>query len=174
MPPYDAVSVPAQVAASLRRKIYAGEYPPGTALPSAADLAAQYGRSRALMSQALGRLAAEELVSAEPGRGTFVRPRRVYQAVVEIPRTGNQQAREKHRLTRDAKLAADADEAIQRISVETGSAQAKLLVTVECASPARAASVAYTAARTACWNGWELAAASIAAGPETDPADPTA
>jgi DNA-binding transcriptional regulator YhcF (GntR family) len=173
VPPYDAVSVPAQVAASLRRKIYAGEYPPGTALPSAADLAAQYGRSRALMSQALGRLAAEELVSAEQGRGTFVRPRCVYQAVVEIPRTGNQQTRERHWLTRDARLAADTDEAIRRISVETGPAQARLHVTVECASPARAASVAYTAARAACWNGWDLAAANIAAAPEADPADPT-
>jgi DNA-binding GntR family transcriptional regulator len=74
---YGAVSVPAQVAASLRRKIYAGEYLPGTALPSAADLAAQYGHSKTLIS--------EELVSAERGRGTFVLPRRVNQAVVEIP-----------------------------------------------------------------------------------------
>jgi DNA-binding GntR family transcriptional regulator len=32
MQPYGAVSVPAQVAATLRRKIYAGEYLPGTAL----------------------------------------------------------------------------------------------------------------------------------------------
>jgi len=60
----------------------------------------------------------------------------------------------------------DADHAARR--------DAALVVAVECASPARAASVAYTAARTACWNGWDLAAASIAAGPETDPADPTA
>jgi DNA-binding GntR family transcriptional regulator len=169
MQPSGAVSVPAQVAATLRRKIYAGEYPPGTALPSATDLAARHGHSRALMSEALGRLAAEELVSPERGRGTFVRPRRVYQAVVEIPRIGRREAREQHRLARDAGLAGDADEAIRRISVETGAAQAKILVSVECASPARAVSVAYAVARAACWNGWDLAAARIAAGPETGP-----
>jgi GntR family transcriptional regulator len=65
-----------QLAAILRRKIRIGELPPGSQLPTEADLAADYRASRSTVRLALGVLRNEGLTRSEQGRGTFVRDRR--------------------------------------------------------------------------------------------------
>lgn len=59
----------------LSEAIRVGEYVPGSRLPSENALASQYGVSRPVVREAVSRLAAEGLVRAERGRGTFVSER---------------------------------------------------------------------------------------------------
>jgi GntR family transcriptional regulator len=74
----------AQLAAILRNAISDGDWPPGFALPSEADLCAMFGLSRTAVRQALAELAAEGLVHKEKGRGSFVRGPRAGFVVQEI------------------------------------------------------------------------------------------
>lgn len=68
------------IAEDLGRKIRAGEYPPGSALPAQRELGASYGVSLATARQALDLLEAEGLLTQQAGRGTFVaEPRAAYQ-----------------------------------------------------------------------------------------------
>lgn len=62
-----------QLAGILRAAIEAGEYPPGAAVPTAADLGQQYGVSEATANNALAVLRREGLVTSRHGAGTFVR-----------------------------------------------------------------------------------------------------
>lgn len=62
-----------QVADDIRAKINAGEYAPGTQLPSERDLVEAYQVSRPTVRDAIGVLRAEGVVVAEHGRGVFVR-----------------------------------------------------------------------------------------------------
>lgn len=69
------------VAADIRRKIQAGNYPPGHKLPGVTDLLTEYaGRlgvtSRSTIQAALRQLAEEGLLSSVHGVGTFVRAQR--------------------------------------------------------------------------------------------------
>ncbi|MFJ5231817.1 GntR family transcriptional regulator [Kitasatospora sp. NPDC088391] len=69
-----------QVAEQIRGRIAAGEYPPGSQLPSLAELQAQYGYSHGVGQSAYRLLEQEGVVRAKQGRGYFVRaqePRRV-------------------------------------------------------------------------------------------------
>jgi DNA-binding GntR family transcriptional regulator len=59
------------VAADLRRRIAAGEWQPGEALPTVAALAGHYGVSKATVTRTLRILAAEGLVRVVPRWGTF-------------------------------------------------------------------------------------------------------
>ncbi|RSM37561.1 GntR family transcriptional regulator [Amycolatopsis balhimycina DSM 5908] len=63
-----------QVAADLREKIVTGEFAPGAKLPSEHDLVEMYGVSRPTVREAVDVLRGEGLVTAEHGRGVFVRP----------------------------------------------------------------------------------------------------
>ncbi|QFU94498.1 GntR family transcriptional regulator [Amycolatopsis sp. YIM 10] len=63
-----------QVADELRKKINAGEYHPGDKLPSERVLVDTYQVSRITIREAVGLLRAEGLVSAEHGKGVFIRP----------------------------------------------------------------------------------------------------
>jgi DNA-binding transcriptional regulator YhcF (GntR family) len=63
----------ARVYAGLRVRILAGEFAPGTRLPSHTALAAEFGVAPFTARQALGHLQEAGLVSCEQGRGTFVR-----------------------------------------------------------------------------------------------------
>lgn len=63
-----------RVAADLRAKIEAGDYGPGSALPSERTLTETYGVSRPTIREALGLLRTEGVVTIEHGRGVFVRP----------------------------------------------------------------------------------------------------
>lgn len=66
-----------QVADDLRRRILAGEFAPGTSLPSEPALSAEYdGVSRTIVRQGLGILRNEGLIHSQHGRGWFVRAQR--------------------------------------------------------------------------------------------------
>src|SRR3954463_4592010 len=74
----------AQLAAILRKAISDGDWPPGFALPSEADLCSMFGLSRTAVRQALAELSAEGLVHKEKGRGSFVRGPRAGFVVQEL------------------------------------------------------------------------------------------
>jgi DNA-binding GntR family transcriptional regulator len=61
-----------RIADALRGRLSAAE--PGTALPSEAELAAEFGVARNTVRRALAELEREELISTLPGRGRVVRP----------------------------------------------------------------------------------------------------
>ncbi|MER6303518.1 GntR family transcriptional regulator [Kitasatospora sp. NPDC001539] len=62
-----------QVAAAMRQAIAAGEWPPGTQLPTETDLAEKYGVSRPTVRLAVAALRSEGQLDVKQGRGTFVR-----------------------------------------------------------------------------------------------------
>jgi GntR family transcriptional regulator len=68
LPPYR------QLAQILRDAIAAGDYDPGTALPSQRDLHRQFGISLDTIQRAVRVLVDEGLVEQVPARGAFVLP----------------------------------------------------------------------------------------------------
>ncbi len=79
-PPYQ------QVADDLRRKIRAGEYAPGTRMPSVRQLATGYGLSPQTIQNALRELRHDGLVVAQQGRAFFVRdPAGTAHQVADLP-----------------------------------------------------------------------------------------
>ncbi len=60
------------VKAALLQAIEAGQYPPGSALPSETPLAAALGVAIGTLRQAVGELVAEHILVRRQGRGTFV------------------------------------------------------------------------------------------------------
>ncbi|MER5490737.1 GntR family transcriptional regulator [Streptomyces sp. LE64] len=71
--PSDARPPFRQVADALRVAIASGVYGPGDRLPSARELAGEYGITHVTASQAVAVLKAEGLVESHVGRGVFVR-----------------------------------------------------------------------------------------------------
>src|SRR3954447_18508184 len=63
-----------RIADDLRRQIETGVYPPGEKLPSERVLAERYSAARNTAREAIRLLAEGGLVTAEHGRGVFVRP----------------------------------------------------------------------------------------------------
>lgn len=61
------------LAAAMRTRIVAGEWPPGSAIPAEQTLAAEHGVALGTMRRALELLAEQGLVQRVHGRGTFVR-----------------------------------------------------------------------------------------------------
>lgn len=57
---------------TLRRAIAAGQFPPGTKLPSEARLSEAHGVSRTVVREAISALRADGLVEAKQGAGVFV------------------------------------------------------------------------------------------------------
>lgn len=57
---------------SLRQAIGAGQYPPGSKLPSEAQLSEAHGVSRTVVREAIASLRADRLVEARQGAGVFV------------------------------------------------------------------------------------------------------
>ena len=72
-----------QIREDLRRRIEAGQWKPGEAIPSEAELQEIYGVSRATVRQALSELVMEGLLIRKQGRGTFVAPPKI---VEPLPR----------------------------------------------------------------------------------------
>ncbi len=80
-PPDTATPIQAQpgqsrygaLAAALRQRIVAGEWPPGTALPAETTLAGEHGVALGTLRQALQLLADQGLIERRHGRGTYVR-----------------------------------------------------------------------------------------------------
>lgn len=62
------------IAENLRHQIETGDLAPGAQLPSERELAAKYGTARNTAREAIRILSDSGLVSAEQGRGSFVRP----------------------------------------------------------------------------------------------------
>ena len=60
-----------RVIKDIRRRLAAGEWPPGGQMPTVEALAAQYETSTATVSKALAALAAEGLVKVIPRWGSF-------------------------------------------------------------------------------------------------------
>ncbi len=69
------------LAALLVNQISAGEFRPGTLLPSERVLAEEYGLSRSMVREALRTLAERRLLEIVPGRGSFVREATVADAI---------------------------------------------------------------------------------------------
>lgn len=63
----------AAVAAALRQRVIAGEWPAGSALPAETRLAADHGVALGTLRRALDLLAEQGLIERHHGRGTFVR-----------------------------------------------------------------------------------------------------
>jgi GntR family transcriptional regulator len=63
----------AALAAAMRSRIVAGEWPPGSAIPAEQTLAAEHGVALGTMRRALDLLAEQGLLERIHGRGTFVR-----------------------------------------------------------------------------------------------------
>ena len=61
-----------QIRHLLERSLEAGEWAPGTAIPSEFELAARFGVSQGTVRKAIGVLAAENLLVRRQGKGTFV------------------------------------------------------------------------------------------------------
>jgi GntR family transcriptional regulator len=72
-----------RIADELRRAIASGQLAPGAKLPSERELAEQYGTARNTVRQAIRLLSESGLVTAEHGRGVFVR------AAATLIRLGN-------------------------------------------------------------------------------------
>ena len=71
-----------QLSAHLRAQIVNHSLPPGTLLPSEAQLQERYGVSRSVVRQALGALTSEGLIDRGRGRGSIVAPRREHHRLV--------------------------------------------------------------------------------------------
>ncbi|MGW6461782.1 GntR family transcriptional regulator [Streptomyces sp. NPDC055078] len=65
-----------KIATDLRKKVEDGTYPPGAKLPSQRALAELYGVARNTVDEALKILGQQGIVTAEWGRGVFVRERK--------------------------------------------------------------------------------------------------
>lgn len=62
------------VADELLDRIIAGEFPPGTVVPGELELSARHDVSRMTVREAMKTLEAQQILSVERGRGTFVNP----------------------------------------------------------------------------------------------------
>ncbi|KAD3514960.1 UTRA domain-containing protein [Arthrobacter yangruifuii] len=71
-----------QLREHLRAQIMNHSLPPGTSLPSEAQLQARFGVSRSVVRQALGALEADGLILRGRGRGSTVAPRREHHRLV--------------------------------------------------------------------------------------------
>lgn len=175
MTPREAASA-VQVAAEVRAKILAGEYDATGRAPSRAELAAKqpkgYGISLANASVVLRMLAAEGWVTLDQGRGSFLRPRRLFQVDAEIGRPADVPRRpgESSALEAAVKAAARADPAVRGAGAATNAAAASVSLDVIAVSPARAADIAEGLVwsvddDTWSWDGWDLPGASVTARP---------
>ena len=86
----------AQVVAEIKRRIEAGEYPPGSLLPSEHQLVADFGVSRPTIVKALSSLRQDGWIDTQQGKGSFVRGRpalagaertRPAEGALELPET---------------------------------------------------------------------------------------
>ncbi|WP_081746508.1 GntR family transcriptional regulator [Arthrobacter sp. H5] len=81
--PSSAIPLHLQLRSHLRAQIVNHSMPPGTPLPSEAQLQDQFGVSRSVVRQALGALAAEGLIDRGRGRGSTVAPRREHHRLIQ-------------------------------------------------------------------------------------------
>lgn len=80
--PRNSLPLHHQLSDHLRAQIVNHSLPPGTLLPSEAQLQERYGVSRSVVRQALGALSSEGLIDRGRGRGSTVAPRREHHRLV--------------------------------------------------------------------------------------------
>ena len=73
-----------QIRELVRTKIEEGEYAPGTAIPSEAELAEQYGINRQTVRNAIDTLVNEGLLRRVPGKGVYVLGRKMGRNLDEL------------------------------------------------------------------------------------------
>ncbi|MFI2577671.1 GntR family transcriptional regulator [Streptomyces rochei] len=83
--PHSGVPLHRQLAAALRARITAGEWPPGALLPPAARIGYDYGVGKATVQAAVTALRAEGVVDVERGVGIRVRVQ-AEREIVSVPR----------------------------------------------------------------------------------------
>lgn len=159
-----------QLARQIRKDIYDGKYPVGDALRPELQLAVDYGMSRALANRALQVLADEELVSQEQGRGTFVKPRRLYKVTVSVPFPEKRRPGSEAALRKAVAAAAKAEPAVRAVeSAELIRGTAAVALLVEAADGDWAVHAGKLVVRSAggswSWEGWDLTLASYACAP---------
>lgn len=81
--PDDGVPLHRQLTALLRNQIINHALPPGSQLPTEAQLQQQFGVSRSVVRQALASLASEDLIQRGRGRGSVVAPRSEHHRLVQ-------------------------------------------------------------------------------------------
>jgi GntR family transcriptional regulator len=111
-----------QIAAALREAINVGLLGPGDRLPSESELTGFYGVARMTVRQAVQELKSEGLVTAEHGRGVFVRS-----APVVVRRLASERFARRHRDQGKAAFLAEAEQVgysagVDRIEVSEGPA----------------------------------------------------
>jgi len=74
----------AQLASILRRQIAEGTYRPGDQLPSEAQLCRRYGISPMTVRRSINLLADQGVVDTQQGRGTFVKPVELSEAIFDL------------------------------------------------------------------------------------------
>jgi DNA-binding transcriptional MocR family regulator len=171
MTPREAASA-AVVAQELRSEVLAGSYDADGKVPSRADLKERFGISLENASVVLRMLAAEGWVTLEQGRGSFVRPRRLFRVEVRVPRaTPRVRSDETGALLTGLERSAASEPAVRGdLLPESLDAEMRVSMIVEAVDSPRAAALAYAvtgAARTPYWDwdGWDLAGASVHAEP---------
>src|SRR5699024_10629410 len=94
-----------QVAADIREKITASEYPAGSRLPSERELVDTYGVSRPTIRDAVHLLRSEGVIIAEHRRGVFVRPAATIQRLARTRLSNDARQRDKGAFLGDADTA---------------------------------------------------------------------
>lgn len=74
-----------QLAEAIRERIRSGELGPGEALPSERELCDRLGLSRGTVRQALSNVISEGLAHTVRGKGNFVAPHKIEQALLSLP-----------------------------------------------------------------------------------------
>lgn len=169
MTPTEAASA-AAVARKVRAEILSGKYDEKGRAPSRADLKREHGISLENASVVLRMLAAEGWVTLEQGRGSFLRPRRLFDVWVEVPlpTTGGRLV-DRTALWESADAGARDEDAVKNVrSVRVNDEAVRVTVAVTATSAAMAAQIGEALVRSApgwSWDGWDLAGASVTARP---------
>jgi hypothetical protein len=173
MTPREATQA-AAVAAKERAAIIRGEYDgseKGRA-PSRAELAKKHEISLENASVVLRMLAAEGWVTLAQGRGSFLRPRRLFRvdAVIERPEGAPWGEGEARRVDEAVAAAQRRDDAVRTAVAGSSPAGVAVSLDVIAVTPGRAQLIAeglIWSARTDdwSWDGWDLAGASVTARP---------
>lgn len=171
MTPKEATQA-AAVASKERAAIINGEYDDNDKgrAPSRAGLAKKHKISLENASVVLRMLAAEGWVTLEQGRGTFLRPRRLFDVWVEVPlpTTGGRLV-DRAALWESADAGARDEDAVKNVrSVRVDDEAVRVTVAVTATSAAMAAQIGEALVRSAprwSWDGWDLAGASVTARP---------
>jgi len=168
MTPRDAAKA-AAVARSLRREILAGTYDEDGKLPSRTELAKQFRVSPESASAAVRLLAAEGWASVEHGRGAFLRPRRLFEVRVEVPRSAGDVLHNELALAQSVEVGARDEPALETVhAVQVDQRAARVRVSVAATSAAMAGEIAERLVWSApgwSWDGWDLAGSSVTAAP---------